>query len=71
MHTNLDVEVWEDASVRSSVWWPYSLGGAVTYLYLAIKKRFQFFDHLRMLVKLLPSGHLWRFEIGEPGDYGS
>ena len=70
MHRNTGIEVWEDAFVRSSAWWPYSAGGAVSYLNLMIKKRFQFFDHLRMLIKLLPPGSLWRFEAGEPGDYG-
>lgn len=69
MHTNTMIELWEDAFVRSSVWWPYETGTFTDYRPLTIAKRFQLFDYLRMLVKLLPFGHIWRFHLGEPSDY--
>jgi hypothetical protein len=70
MHTNTAIEIWEDDFIRTAVYWPYEAASTTNYLPLVIAKRFQLFDYLKMLVKLLPLGHLWRFHIGEPDDYG-
>lgn len=72
MLTFTTVDLWEDAFVRTSLYWPFDpdSGTGNNYAALKIGKRFQLFDYLKMLTRLLPFGHIWRFPIGEPSDYG-
>lgn len=68
--TMIGVELWEDAGVQSSVYWPFVGELAVPGLAPVIpQQRYFTFDYLKMLRRLLPPGYIWRFLIGEPDDY--
>jgi hypothetical protein len=69
MHTNLLWEIWEEDFIRSHVWAIDPDTSGTDYEALRPPKRYTMFDYLRMLLKLLPYGYIWRFPIGEPGDY--
>lgn len=71
MTTYTDVEIWEADFVWTSIWWPFSpqSGQGNNYDALKVVKRFELFDYLKMLVKLLPFGQIWRFPIGDEEDY--
>lgn len=61
-------EVWNADTVSSSIWYPAGEVGP-DYTELVPVKKYDTFKYLKMLVKLFPGGHPWRFPIGEPGDY--
>ena len=72
MHTLTTIEIWEADFVRSAVWWPYEDDETpADYEPLRLVKRFRTFEYLRMLIKLLPQGQIWRFPFGGPSDYGT
>jgi len=64
------VELWEDDGVRSSAYWPFETASPLPDLNPVVpQQRFFTFDYLQMLRRLLPTGFIWRFPIGEPDDY--
>lgn len=63
-------EIWGEDTIRSHTW--YILPDTTTgnnYDDLIIYQKHFTYEYLRMLVKLLPYGYIWRFPLGEPGDY--
>jgi len=70
--TFTSVDIWEADFVWESLYSPFApaSGQGNNYDHLKAIQRFQLFDYLKMLRKLLPFGHIWRFPIGEPSDYG-
>lgn len=69
MFTEIAVEIWEEDFIASHVWVVDTEGYSVNYEHLRPQKRFGVFDYLKLLWKLLPFGQVWRFPLGEPGDY--
>jgi hypothetical protein len=71
MDSFISVDIWQADFIWSSLYSPFSpdSGQGNNYDDLKVVKRFDLFDYLKMLVKLLPFGQIWRFPIGAPEDY--
>ena len=58
--TMVQVELWEDAFVRSSVWWPFNpVSGDPDLRPLIPQKKYTELEYTRMMHKLLPRGRIW------------
>lgn len=63
-------EIWEEDIIDSHIWViDPSTPAGIDYSDLVVQQKHDEYDYLLMMIKLLPTGYIWNFEVGSPGDY--